>query len=77
MIRLLHITILVDNYPIIPLMIFQIIVVFAIVQRKIPFFRQQQLLNTIFIDHIVAIVRSRGGAANLMNRAKLHSIRTI
>ena len=42
MIRLFHIAILVDNYPIVPLMIFQIIVVFVIVQRNITFFRQQQ-----------------------------------
>ena len=40
MICLLHVTILIYNYPVISLMIFQIIVVFIIIQRYVSFFRQ-------------------------------------
>ena len=61
--RFLYISIFIYNYPVVSLMIFQIVMILLVRQRNIPLFSQQQLLNTVFIDHIIAIVRL--GGANI------------
>ena len=59
-------------------MVFQVIIVGSgAVQIDVPFFRQQQLLGTIFIDHISAVVRGGSGSPNLMHCAELSSVRSI
>lgn len=73
----LHNSSLIDNHPVIPLMVFQVIMILAIIQRDISLFREQQFGDIVFIDHIPAIVRCCGNAAYLMNCAELRSICSI
>ena len=59
-------------------MVFQVIIVgVGVHQVHIPFFRQQQLLDAIFIDHISAVVRGCGYTICYMHRAKFPSVRSI
>ena len=51
--------------------------VLAVSQGDITFFRQQQLLRAVFIDHIPAIVRRGGRTSCLMHRAKLCAVSRI
>ena len=66
-----------DNHTVIALMVFQIIMVLAVSQGDITFFRQQQLLRAVFIDHIAAIVRRGGRTSCLMHRAQLCTVSRI
>ena len=66
-----------DDHTVIPLMVFQIIMVFIIRQSNITLFRQQVFLTAVFIDHIPAIVCRGGRTPCLMNRAKLCAISRI
>ena len=67
MVRFLYRAALVDDYPVITLMVFQVIVILAVAQSNIAFFRQQKLLHSVFIDHISAVIRRGGSAAYLMD----------
>ena len=74
MVGLHHRTTRTYYYSVITLMVFQIIVVrVGICQIHIPFFRQQQLLASVFIDHIPAVVRCGGRTVYHMHRAELSS----
>ena len=77
MVRLLNRPALANDHTVIALMVFQVIMVLVVSQGDITLFRQQQLLASVFIDHIPAIVRCGGRTACLMHRAKLCAIRCI
>ena len=51
--------------------------VLAVGQGKVSGFRQQQLLHTVFIDHVAAIVRCGGRTVDDMLRAELGSVGCI
>ena len=56
-------------------MVFQVIIVrVGICQIHIPFFRQQQLLRSVFIDHIPAVVSRSGRTVYYMQRAEFSSV---
>ena len=69
MVRLLNSPALADDHTVVALMVLQVIMVLAVSQGDIALFRQQQLLRTVFIDHIAAIVRRGGRTTCLMHRA--------
>ena len=77
MVCFLHISIFIYNYPIVPLMILQIIVILLITQRDISFSCQQQFGSIVFIDHITTVISSGGDTSYLMNRTKFCTIRTV
>ena len=77
MVRLLYSATLVDYYTVVPLMVFQVVMVLAVAQSNIAFIGQQQLLNTVLIDHVSAIVRRGGSAACLMDSFQLCAVGTI
>ena len=56
MVRLLYRAALVDDYPVVTLMVFQVVVILAVAQSNITLFGKKQLLDSVFIDHIAAIV---------------------
>ena len=59
-------------------MVFQVIIVGSgAVQIDVPFFRQQQLLDAIFIDHISTVVRGGGCTICYMHRAEFSSISCV
>ena len=63
MVRFLHRSVLVDDHPVVPLMVFQVVVILLVSQGDVSFLRQQQLLHAVFIDHVAAIVRGGGRTA--------------
>ena len=63
--------------PVITLMVFQVVMILAVAQSNIAFIGQQQLLNTVLIDHVSAIVRRGGSAACLMDSFQLCAVGTI
>ena len=77
MVRLLYRAALVDDYPVVALMVFQVIVILAVTQSNITLISQQQLLNTVLIDHVSAIVRRGGSAACLMDSFQLCAVGCI
>ena len=77
MVRLLYRAALVDDYPVITLMVFQVVMILAVTQSNITLISQQQLLNTVLIDHVSAIVRRGGSAACLMDSFQLCAVGTI
>ena len=58
-------------------MVRQVVVVFPVGQGDVAGFRQQQLLHTVFIDHVPAIIRCGGSTVDDMLRAELGSVRGI
>ena len=60
-------------------MIFQVIIVgrSGCGQVHITIFRQQHLLDAIFIDHIRTVILLCDSTADGMNRSKLRAIRSI
>ena len=59
-------------------MVFQVIIVGSgAVQIDVPFFRQQQFLGAIFINHISAVVSCGSDCTHLMYCAELPSVRSI
>ena len=68
---------LVDNYAIVLLMILQVVVILLIGQRNMSGISEQQLLYTIFIDHISAIVRCGGSVSCLVHCAQLRAVHCI
>ena len=59
-------------------MVLQVIVVLVIVcQVDVPFFRQQQLLRSVFIDHIPAVVSRSGRTVYYMYRAEFSTVSCI
>ena len=59
-------------------MVFQVIIVGSgAAQIDVPFFRQQQFLGAVFIDHISAVVGCGGCTVCYMHRAKLSSVRRV
>ena len=59
-------------------MVFQVIIVgVGVNQIHIPFFRQQQLLGAIFIDHVSRVVRCDGWTIQNMYRAEFSTIRCV
>ena len=66
-----------DNHPVIPLMVFQVIVAFVVAQRNVSLPGQQLSSGSIIIDHIPAIVRRSGDTPNLMHRPQLCPVRHI
>ena len=74
MIRFLHRSVLVDDHSVVALMVLQVVVVLAVGQSEVTGFRQQQLLHTVFIDHVAAIVRCGGRTVDDMLRAELGSV---
>ena len=77
MVRLLYRAALVDDYPVITLMVFQVVMILAVTQSNITLISQQQLLNTVLIDHVSAIVRRGGSAACLMDSFQLCAVGCI
>ena len=77
MVRLLYRAALVDDYPVVPLMVFQVVMVLAVAQSNIAFIGQQQLLNIVLIDHVSAIVRRGSSAACLMDSFQLCAVGCI
>ena len=68
MVRFLYSAWLVDNYPVVPLMVFQIVVILlSSGQVDIALFGKKHLLHSVFIDHISAVIGSGGSAAYLMD----------
>ena len=63
MVGFLHGSGLADHHPVVPLMVFQVVVILLVSQGDVSFLRQQQLLHAVFIDHVAAIVRSGGRTA--------------
>ena len=56
-------------------MIFQVIIVGGgAIQVDVPFFCQQQLLGTIFIDHISAVIRGGGCTICYMHRVEFSTV---
>ena len=68
---------LIYNYAIVSLMILQVVVILLIGQRNMSGISAQQLLCTIFIDHIATIIRCTGSIAYRMHRAQLRAIHCI
>ena len=68
---------MVDDYPVVSLMVFQVVVILAVGKGDVALFGDQELLDAVFIDHIAAVVRCYGGAACLMNGAELRAVRSI
>ena len=58
-------------------MVFQVIIVGTIGQVHTTLFRQQQLLDAIFIDHIAAVILRGGCTIDNMHRTEFRSIRRI
>ena len=77
MVRFLYRAALVNHNPVITLMVFQVVMILAVAQSNIAFIGQQQLLNTVLIDHVSAIVRRGGSAACLMDSFQLCAVGTI
>ena len=77
MVSLLYSATLVDYYTVVPLMVFQVVMVLAVAQSNIAFIGQQQLLNTVLIDHVSAIVRRGSSAACLMDSFQLCAVGCI
>ena len=77
MVRLLYRAALVDDYPVVTLMVFQVIVILVVTQSYITLFGKKQLLDSVFIDHVSAIVRRGGSAACLMDSFQLCAVGTI
>ena len=68
---------LADDYPVIPLMVFQVVVILAVAQSNITLFGKKQLLDSVFIDHIAAIVSRCGCTAYLMDCSQLCAVGSI
>ena len=77
MVRFLHRAALVDDHSVVPLMVLQVVVVLAVRQGEVARFRQHQLLHTVFIDHVAAIVRCGCRTVDDMLRAELCSVSCI
>ena len=77
MVRLLYSAALVDDYPVVTLMVFQVVMILAVAQSNIAFIGQQQLLNIVLIDHVSAIVRRGSSAACLMDSFQLRAVGTV
>ena len=77
MVRFLYRAALVNHYPVITLMVFQVVMILAVTQCHITFFGKKQLLNTVLIDHVSAIVRRGGSAACLMDSFQLCAVGCI
>ena len=75
MVRLLYSAALVDDYPVVPLV--QVVMILAVAQSNIALIGQQQLPNTVLIDHVSAIVRRGGSAACLMDSFQLCAVGCI
>ena len=72
MVRFLHSTRLVDHYTVVTLMIFQVVMILlGTGQVDVTLFCEYQLLSTVFIDHIAAIVSRCGCTAYLMDCSQL------
>ena len=67
MARLFYRAALADDYPAIPLMVFQVVVILAVAKSNITLFGKKQLLDSVLIDHIAAIVSRCGCTAYLMD----------
>ena len=66
---------LVDDYPVVPLV--QVVMILAVAQSNIALIGQQQLPNTVLIDHVSAIVRRGGSTACLMDSFQLRAVGTV
>ena len=77
MINLIYIIILVYNHPIISLMVLQEIVMNSIRKGYISYLCQQFDRNSIFIDHVAAIVCNKCILICHMCSTKFGSFRTI
>ena len=77
MVRLLYRAALVDDYPIVTLMVFQIIMVLVVAQSNITLFGKKQLLDSVFIDHVSAVIGSGGRTAYLMDCSQLCAVGSI
>ena len=77
MIYLLYRARRVNDYPVVPLMVLQKVVVFFIREGDIPFLRQQVLWRAIFIDHIPAVIRCGGRTAYLVHNSQLGAVSCI
>ena len=75
MVRLLYSAALVDDYPVVPLV--QVVMILAVAQSNIALIGQQQLPNTVLIDHVSAIVRRGGSTACLMDSFQLRAVGTV
>ena len=79
MVRLFHCTALADDHTVVSLMVLQVVVVLAVGQGKVSRFRQQQLLHTVFIEHVAAIVRrfTDTSGNRPLHHAQLRAVRGI
>ena len=58
-------------------MVFQVVVILAVAQSNITLFGKKQLLDSVFIDHIAAIVSRCGCTAYLMDCSQFRAVSTI
>ena len=58
-------------------MILQVVVILLIGQRNMSDISEQQLLCTIFIDHIATIIRCTGSVAYRVHSAQLRAVHCI
>ena len=58
-------------------MVFQVVVILAVAQCNITLFGKKQLLDSVFIDHVSAIIGSDGNAAYLMDCSQLCAVGSI
>ena len=59
-------------------MVFQVIIIrVGVRQVNVPFFRQQQLLGVIFIDHVSAVVGCSGCTTDYMYCAEFSSVSSV
>ena len=77
MARLFYRAALADDYPVIPLMVFQVVVILAVAQSNITLFGKKQLLDSVFIDHVSAVIGSGGSTAYLMDCSQLCAVGSI
>ena len=70
MVRLFYRTALADDYPVIPLIL-------AVAQSNITLFGKKQLLDSVFIDHVSAVIGSGGSTAYLMDCSQLCAVGSI
>ena len=74
MVCLFHDTGRVDNYPIVALMVFQVVAILTVGKGVIAFSGKQELLRAAFIDHVCTVIGCDSSATYLMGSSELCSV---
>ena len=78
MVSFLHSARLVDHYTVVTLMVLQIVMILlGTGQVDVTLFGELQLLSTVFIDHITAIVSRCGCTTYLIDCSQFRAVSTI